>query len=353
MALVAAQNLIDLGRWQDALDALGPAITYDDTAAAAHCVAAHCLLALGQTKRAREAASSALHIDPGDPFAHYAMARVLHRDGRRGAALRAATEAVRLAPDRAPFLYILALCQLDVLEYDAARRTAAMALESCPHDPLAHLAMGTVALRELPPSGHETNPEAWDEAEQAYRNGLALHPYDEDLTVGLAELLCRRGSYLEATKIYLALVRDNERALEAISTMGVIFQQLHGDWQSMVPASSSFRRDITRIGVPSVEALMADFIGVVAESQDKVRDSLRRAVNLMTTVSRSLGGPAACRRPSRASAARRPSNAVPHGWSGRRRGDGTAWADLSLRTSSGRPSAPTPAAGRTAPGPSR
>ncbi|MEV6149350.1 tetratricopeptide repeat protein [Nonomuraea sp. NPDC052129] len=292
-ALAAARNLVDLRRWQDALDALGPALVSDDTAAEAHRMTARCLLSLGRTKDAHNAVVSALRIDPGSEYAHYLLASVLLGLGRRGAALRAATEAARLAPDWVPSLYILAKCRLEVFERDEAQRTAAMAVRADPHDPLAHLAVAEVAVGLLPLGEVEADRERWDEAERAFRTGLGLDPHDEDLALGLAHLLCLRHRFLEAAEIYLTILRSNpsnDLALRAIGLIGVSFGQLRNDWNNAAPVGARFQMGLANLDSPSIEALLADFISLVSESQETVRESLSRATNLLSTVSRSFGG---------------------------------------------------------------
>ncbi|GAA4638578.1 hypothetical protein GCM10023196_096890 [Actinoallomurus vinaceus] len=291
-ALAAARNFLSMGRWQDALDALGPAIVSDDTSAEAHCVAAQCLLGLDRMEEAHDTVVSALRIDPGSAYAYYLLACILFSLGRRGAALRAATEAARLMPESVQILYILAKCRLEVFDREGAQQASAMAVKADPQDPLAHLAVAEVAKGLLPLGEVEADRERWDAAERAFRTGLALDPHHEDLLLGLAHLLCLRNRVLEAAQIYLMMVRSNpsnELIHRALGNISVSFTGLENDWNKAA-IGTMFRRDLVELKAPPIKALLADVISILSASQDSVRESLRRATNLLSTVRQSFGG---------------------------------------------------------------
>jgi tetratricopeptide (TPR) repeat protein len=215
-ALARAESLIAIERWQEALEALGPARASEDTAADAYCLAAQCHLGLHQWKEAKAEAERALSLVPDHPWPHRLLAIASLQSGSLREADRHAAEAVRLEPDSAPSLHVLVLTQLADRRTVAAEQTAAASLAANAHNPIAHLSMGMVkeAQKDLPA------------AEAAYREGLRIEPGDPELTLGLARTLHRMGRKrrVEASEAYLAAARadpTDPRARRGLSRLGV------------------------------------------------------------------------------------------------------------------------------------
>jgi tetratricopeptide (TPR) repeat protein len=198
-ALLRANSLVAVRRWQQAIDTLGPALTSPVTAAQAQCLRAQCLFGLRRPAEAGAAAKAALARDPGSAPAHRLLAMSHLARKRRRAARTEAMTAVRLDPQSVPALYVLALAHLALRERAKARQAAESAVAASPDEPLAHRLMAEVAE-----SYHD-----WNTAEGAYRTGLRLDPTDSELSLGLARLLHRLGRKAEAAHTYLAAGRNN------------------------------------------------------------------------------------------------------------------------------------------------
>lgn len=214
-ALGRARGLAAIGRWRDAIGALGPAMAAEATAAEAHCLRSRCLIELGEPRQAADAARQALATRPDSDWAHRLLAIALLRTGRRRAAAAEAAEAVRLAPQSVDSLHLLAACQMALSRRAAAERTARAAVAADPAAPVAHLTLARTA------SGRRD----YATAEKAYREGLALAPDNLDLALGLAQLMHRLGRRDEAAAAYLAAARAD-------------------------PADSRARRGLARLGLP-------------------------------------------------------------------------------------------------------
>jgi tetratricopeptide (TPR) repeat protein len=216
VSLARAGSLIAIERWQEALEALGPARASEDTAADAHCLASQCHLGLRQWKEAKAEAEGALALAPGHPWPHRLLAIAYLQGGSVRQACDQAAESVRLEPDSAASLHVLVLAQLAGKRTAEAETTAAASLAANPHSPMAHLSMGMVKERQ----------KALPAAEAAYREGLRIEPDDPELALGLARTLHRMGRKrrAEAGEAYLAAARadpTDARARRGLSRLGV------------------------------------------------------------------------------------------------------------------------------------
>ncbi len=216
-ALARARSLAALGRWQQAIDTLGPALASPVTAADAHCLRAQCLFGLKRPAEAGAAARAALARQPGSAWAHQLLAMSYLIGGRRRAARAEALAAARLQPRSVQGQFVLAMAYLALRQRAKARQAADAAIAADPHKPLAHLAVAKVA----------ESRRDWDTAERAYRAGLGLDPQDAELALGLARLLHRRGRRAEAADAYLAAGRAS-------------------------PADARPRRGLAKLGLPLV-----------------------------------------------------------------------------------------------------
>jgi tetratricopeptide (TPR) repeat protein len=275
-ALAAAHRLADRMRWREALAAVEPARASAGTAYDAHCVASMCLINLGELERAHHAAVAGAEVRPDDAEAHYWNAVSLSGLGRRAAAVRAAAEAVRSAPGWASALHLLAICQLEVGQDDAARQTAELALVADPDDPRAHHTAGEVAFSVLPAEAESGDGAPWDEAERALRSALELDPGDVRTALHLASVLRRRGRAVEALHVYLAVARrdpGNHAALNALDMTLYEASRLQVAWNVTGVATLPWVR-LDSLGSPAVtDALRA--VKVITESaHTRVNDAL-------------------------------------------------------------------------------
>ncbi len=212
--LTKAQSLVQLKRWDEAIEALDPALGDQDLGANAYCLRSQCYLAKGDRGEAKSSAEGALTIEPDSEWAHRLMAIVLLRGRRRKAALKHAAEAARIQPNTAEPLSVLCRCQLALGKNEDARETAAASLRGAPHSALSHKTAGDVSKAD----------EDLPAAERHYRDGLAINPHDSDLPLALAGVLKAQGKRDEAGETYLAAARQNptdQRAHSGLERLGV------------------------------------------------------------------------------------------------------------------------------------
>jgi tetratricopeptide (TPR) repeat protein len=216
VSVARAQELAYLQRWNEAAEALAPALADPAAGAAPWCLLAQCRLGQGNVIAARETAQRALAVDPDEEWAHRLLAMAELRFGNAEAARRAAERALALAPGTPSALYVLAHAHL--LQRRGGRNRAAevarQAIALHPNDPLTWETASGVALARR----------RWREAEQHARRGLALDPQDADLLMHLATALERQRRYTEAGELYAATVRADprdDRGRHALSNLGV------------------------------------------------------------------------------------------------------------------------------------
>lgn len=214
-ALARARNLIQLRRYDAALEALAPALGDPATEAEAWCLHTQALLAKGDLSQALPAARKAIAVRPEDEWPRRLFALVLMHGGNPKDALRAAKEAARLAPQQVETLHVLAICQANSREKADAQTTVNMLLELHPHSALAHQTAGAVAVSRR----------NWVAAERYLRESLRLEPNDADVAATLAEVLKRLGRRQEAGDMLLAAARAD-------------------------PTDHTIRKSISRLGLP-------------------------------------------------------------------------------------------------------
>ncbi|MEU6743531.1 hypothetical protein [Streptosporangium sandarakinum] len=297
-ALLAARRLADLGRWHEALRALGPATASAGTAYEALCLRAYCRynivptlddLSLDRHRQSvgmEEDTRAALAIDPNGVWAHRLLAHILLGKYQEEAALREAEEAARLDPTGALTLRTLVTCQLAVSKVDAAWRTAHAALAADPEDPLAHLTVAEVARRRGDPAGEE----------RAYREGLRLDPDHEDLALGLAQILTVHGDPLEAAEAWLAAARINPRNDALKDALRLIWRHVWKTtemWErNPVPSNAVGIGELADVMEatcsPIVSGAVRDFLSLASESRANTQELLKRALDVLGTVAESF-----------------------------------------------------------------
>lgn len=214
-AVTRARNLIDLGRYDAALEALAPALGDPDTQAEAWCLRTQALLGNNDLTQALPAARQAIAMNPEDEWPHRLLAVVLLNGGNSKDALRSAREAARIAPHELETLHALALCLAGSRKHEEAKQTADALLELHPHAALAHQTAGAVAAIRRD----------WVVAERHFREALRLEPDDADVAAALGEVLQRLGRREEAGEALLAAARAD-------------------------PTDHSIRKSLGRLGLP-------------------------------------------------------------------------------------------------------
>ena len=213
-SIARARHLVALQRWQEAIEAVGPAVTEPETASSAHCLRAQCELGLGRPRRAVTAAKAALAIDPHNEWGHRLLGVAHLQTGRKRQARDAARAALRLNPGSVEGYHLLALALLARRDRSGALEAATAAVESDPYASLAHETVAVVRAAKRD----------WKGAEAAYREGLRLAPEDPDLAIGLAETLRRQRRRGEAAEVYLAAGRSDPtdgRARQGLARLGL------------------------------------------------------------------------------------------------------------------------------------
>jgi tetratricopeptide (TPR) repeat protein len=216
-ALSRARSLIQVSRYDAALDALVPALGDPATDGEAWCLRTQALLAMNDLTQALPAARKAVSLDPGGEWPHRLLALVLQRGGNHKDALRSAQEAARIAPYQAETLHVLAICQANARRKADSEKTVHALLERHPHTALSHQTAGSVAAIRG----------KWSAAEGHLREALRLEPNDADVASALADVLQRLGRREEAGEALLAAARAD-------------------------PTNHSIRRSLGRLGLPVV-----------------------------------------------------------------------------------------------------
>jgi thioredoxin-like negative regulator of GroEL len=208
-----ALALYDLGRLEDAEEALRAALREEPDDALTHGILALVLLDLDRGNEALQAASTTIALAPDAPLGHVARAQALLSLGRFDDAEASAREAIQLDADDADGWVLLAGAQLGRKRWDEARSTADKALSL---DPESERARGLRAVALAMSGGGAGWHEAADgtlavapdsalahsysglthlvgggerEAAERFREALRLDPESEFAQVGLADAM--------------------------------------------------------------------------------------------------------------------------------------------------------------------
>jgi tetratricopeptide (TPR) repeat protein len=212
--LVRIDALIDLGRYEDAVDELRRLLAVDGAAGAdVWCRLSLACLRLDRDAEALEAAGRAAALAPDNDWPHRLASHALESLGRKPEAVQAAAEAVRLAPyvwqGHARFAATLSASGGDL---GLARQAAAHAVQLAPNEPDAHSAMGLVALRQ---GDHAT-------AEKAFRHVLSLAPNHHSALNNLAVVQLRRRDLDGALSGFSAAIRSEPQQEVARRNVDVV-----------------------------------------------------------------------------------------------------------------------------------
>lgn len=171
------QELLRLGRLDDAAAELSRATAESPDEPALHLLWASLHLAAGRSEEGREAAERAVALAPQDPTAHVVLGDALRQAGRPRPALEALTRAVELDPHDPLGQQVLAQVLSDLKRHDRAVEAGRRAVELDPHDADSHFALG-YALHDR-----------WQgAAADAYRQALAVDPHHHHAQHNLAGL---------------------------------------------------------------------------------------------------------------------------------------------------------------------
>jgi len=223
VTLQRASTLLDLGRPQEALQALAEAGD-DGRSGHAHCLRTLAYLRLERLDEAERSAGAARAASPAAEWGYRLGAIAALRKGRLKEAVRLAAEAVGRAPDE-PFTHQVATIALlnsrNLLE---ARVHSAEMLRLAPGLALSHQTHGRVLVAQgrLP------------EAESSLRQALALDPQSADSMSLLADVSTRLGRRDEANALRLSAVRADPQNIHrqrdllkrggAVAAGGVLFK---------------------------------------------------------------------------------------------------------------------------------
>ena len=136
----------ELGREEEAIEALQGLLRFNETAWDEHLALADLLAGAGRSEEEADILERTLYISPFDAGVHRRLAEFASADRRFDAAVRERAALIALdPPDRAEALYRLALAQRDAGQAEQARRTVLRALEVAPgYDPAQELLLDLV-----------------------------------------------------------------------------------------------------------------------------------------------------------------------------------------------------------------
>jgi tetratricopeptide (TPR) repeat protein len=205
-----ARQLVAIGRWTEAEQALAAALADPGTGADPWRLLAQCRLAQGDPAAAQRAARRAISLDPEHEWGHRLLAIALLRRRRPRRALASARRSAALAPDQPHALNVLVVALLALDRRRAAERVAARSLAANPHSALAWHTTALVALGRR----------RWADAEQAARSGLRDDPVDPELLLDLGKALAGQRRHAEAGEAYRAAGRADPRNARARRLLG-------------------------------------------------------------------------------------------------------------------------------------
>jgi tetratricopeptide (TPR) repeat protein len=201
-SIARARSLIELGRFQEALDALASADGAQlDTQGL--CLGAQANLGLGRLDDARRLAEAAARSAPDEEWPVRLASVAALRQGHYPAARYLAQVALRLAPNQ--WRTLMQVAQTDASaravtqdSWSAARR----AVELAPNEPETHLTLGNVALADRD----------FRQARRCYLEALRLDPDNLSARNNLSVIDMRRQRFGRAAAGFRAAARVDPRA---------------------------------------------------------------------------------------------------------------------------------------------
>ena len=266
----------ELGRKDEALEALGQAVRIDATYAPARLRLADELLATGEVEQSRAVYAALTREDPDLVHAVYGLGRSLSELRQHAAAVEQLARAIELAPDFGSAHYALGLAYRDLGDEAAALGHVAESERTAGRQPPVDdpLMRDVHALRSDPRSralrGSRLQIEGrLLEAIEQYEQALAS---DHDLVqahVNLISLFTRTGRPEQAEQHYQEVLRLNPNIADAHYSFAVLkFQQ---GQHAQSEAALSRALDINPAHYPARVSL-----GTLFETQGRSRDAIRQ-----------------------------------------------------------------------------
>ncbi len=208
-AIERASALIDVGKWDHALQHIHSALAADPDSEYAHYLAGFCHYSLSNYKDARNEAKNAIALSPDFPYGYWLEAAVAHQQDRYKEGLKAIATALELDSEEPPFHATRAALLLGSGQAEQALGAAEEALRLDPDDDYAQ-SIRTLALPQL---GRHT--EADQQALESLRQSSGSSPAWHQRGVQLFA----EGKVEEARQAELEALRldpENEQAQEAL-----------------------------------------------------------------------------------------------------------------------------------------
>ena len=161
-AVANAEQLVEAGRWQEAVAILGPVVATEPRSFRSRCLLAEALVGLGRYGEAQRHAEEAVSINPGRERPHRLRSRALTGAGDHEGAAAEARLAVRLEPLILSTHVLLADCEARLKHWSAAEEAAKAGVELSSDRPDAHAALGRIAFARR----------RYVQAEQHFRDAL-------------------------------------------------------------------------------------------------------------------------------------------------------------------------------------
>jgi Flp pilus assembly protein TadD len=198
-AVARAKALVDLRRYEEALEQLGLALARSPGDTEAQCLRTLCLLQLERMEEALGSAEDAVASAPTSEWALRLLAVAHLNNFDAEAAADAAYRAVAAAPWLAAAYAVLMEAELERGHLDAAEDAARRAMTVEPGASIGHVALGKVMLRR-----HQ-----WREAEAQIRTALEIDPEDYEAVTLLGLVLRHRFRFLKALSVQAAAAQMN------------------------------------------------------------------------------------------------------------------------------------------------
>jgi tetratricopeptide (TPR) repeat protein len=193
-----AAAMIDLGRFADAVAALGPVVAAEPDSERAWCLLARAQLGSGHPAAAVAAARRASALDPANDWPYRLASTALIGLGRPEDALRAALQARDLAPQFWRSHVCLAQAAAVAGQQDLAATASDAAMALAPEEPDVHVTAGKVALENGDLAA----------ARSRQRAALAIDPSNLGALNELGLVCLRAGDPAGAAGYFLSAVRS-------------------------------------------------------------------------------------------------------------------------------------------------
>lgn len=206
------RDLINLGRYDDALGLIGPLVAEAPNDPQLHRLRGWALLGRDDGIGAAKSAERSLGLDPECADGHVLRALGLLADDFSEFAVGPARRATRLDPHNPQGFVALAIAQSNLGRHHEAWRAAETALELAPNESDLHTVMGDVAAAYPSP----------DYAVECYRRAIALDPHNAVALNNLAAMGHMRSGGRSAIRQFVAALAADPRLPEARQNLDLI-----------------------------------------------------------------------------------------------------------------------------------